>query len=1298
MSIYQGTADMNTRKSIVRSRYGALVMAAALTLTSAQTHAEPGLLSQVPLFLAKGVQPNIFFLLDNSGSMDWEVLMSDDAIAVHTEGYYVNVWWSPNPVWVTYNDGNLDFTPSPASDGEEAKRDNLELCVGYNVLAYDPTKTYTPWYGEDMSNNAFTDQDPTSAMVNPYTGDGSTQSCSDWGVVNNGNGRTCDLTAGFGGNGAFYVPWEDTTNPGVYDDGECSTDPNDRVYVKDMLTDAEKTNFANWFSYYRKREYVMKRAVSQIVAESRDRLGLGVINNTNDQYGDNRHVTKNTWVGTPVKDVDDLTLPVDAQAVTNKQVLLDNLLGVDSDHGTPLRRNLEAVGEYFSNSMSGTELFGATPPNDDDSAAGYSPILSEELGGTCQQNFVVLLSDGYWNNVDPSVGNADSNETTPDPTTGDPVSVSPFDGQSYADTASNTLADVAMSIYKGDLLPNLDNLVPAVSIPQGSDENIDCYDADGNRTQECFDTNNAQHLVTFTVSFGVSGTIPDTDASITLSDGSHPECIPGNRTESVETQGWPSSCGAASDGWPTPVSDQNTTADDMRHAAWNGRGRYLSAKAPDELINKLQQAIGEISARQPVAASAVAVDTFNVINGGNLYQGRFDAATWSGELYAREFTGTTIGSEVWTAPAHTQLDAMDINDRILVTYNGDYGIPFAFPNDYNSLDANNELSQAQINDLLHNAPHAINTTDTTEIAENQAYGESLVAYLRGVTTNEGTNVTNFRKRFGHRLGDIIHSSPVFVGNPDPNAYPDSIAPSSYQAWANNPPTATAPDIPGINGRQEMIYVGANDGALHAFNATSGAEVFAYYPKAVFSDEERLGLHWLASPNYEHRYYVDIEPAVGEVYTNTGKPNSATWHTLLVGGLRGGGRAIYALDVSDPSDFTDATAVAGNVLWEFTHPDLGYTYGKPTIAKLNNGRWAAIFGNGYNQIGATATGQAALFIKYLDNATPSAKVIYTGVGTIANDDCQDASSDCNGLSTPAVVDLGADRVADRVYAGDLKGNLWVFDLSDTDPDNWKSAYDTAGTPNPLFQANFIDGNGDEQPQPITAQPIVTLHPTERHDATQPNTMVFFGTGQYMAENDPISNGTNSFYGIWDSGSTIDLNRTATDPVLVEQTLTVETSGANQVRLLSNNPVNYDDHKGWFVDLPDDGERVIVNPIVFADLVIYTTMVPFSNLCSDSAGYSWLMAHNLADGSEPDFIALDVTGEGDFDSDDQVDGANVAGIKSGDLYWQPTLVKSGLGAIGTLLIPTDTDTGITQKMVQGAINKGTRSSWGVFRFDD
>jgi type IV pilus assembly protein PilY1 len=274
---------------------------------------------------------------------------------------------------------------------------------------------------------------------------------------------------------------------------------------------------------------------------------------------------------------------------------------------------------------------------------------------------------------------------------------------------------------------------------------------------------------------------------------------------------------------------------------------------------------------------------------------------------------------------------------------------------------------------------------------------------------------------------------------------------------------------------------------------------------------------------------------------------------------------------------------------------------------------------------------------------------------------------------------------------------VFDLSSSNPDNWGTAYGSNTTPIPLFRA--INDAG--QAQPISGRPIVTLHPTCRHQDTAPNTLVFFGTGQYLTQNDPLTNGVQSFYGLWDRGATITGSR---DVALVEQTFTTDIitvdGESRDVRLISNNPVNYNEPAGpfgWFVDLPENKERVIVNPLIFGELVVYTTLIPAENLCSTSAGTSWLMVHNFADGSEPDITALDVTGDGNFDENDQVQGANVGGVKSGNLYWQPSLVKSGKGAIGTLLLPTDDVDGLDEFKLQGFNDDGKRSSWGRYRFE-
>ena len=240
--------------------------------------------------------------------------------------------------------------------------------------------------------------------------------------------------------------------------------------------------------------------------------------------------------------------------------------------------------------------------------------------------------------------------------------------------------------------------------------------------------------------------------------------------------------------------------------------------------------------------------------------------------------------------------------------------------------------------------------------------------------------------------------------------------------------------------------------------------------------------------------------------------------------------------------------------------------------------------------------------------------------------------------------------------------------------------------PLFTAK----DSSSTAQPITTQPVVVLHPTERHSNTSPNTMLFFGTGQFVTENDVTLTSGNTFYGIWDTGSAIS---SARGVALVEQTITADTLGGFDVRLMSNNPVSYSTHRGWFVDLPDTGERVISRPIALGSIVVYNTIVPSDNLCSTSGGYSWTMVHNLIDGSEPDFVAFDVTGDGDFDSSDQIDGKNVTGKKSDDFQWQIRMVGAG----GNEYIGIIPEADITTEGFQDEPSVGQRSSWGRYEMD-
>ena len=1241
---------MDTLNTLTKAKAPTLLstctVAVALFLAILSPYSAASAISQTPLFIQQRVQPNIMLLLDDSTSMKSEVMLYNSASC------------APRCY--------LDFSPASDTTNLAIIADKkLKLCSGYNTLMYDPSKIYTPWVGEDSNGAAYPNADISEALENPFYRTNS--SCTAGQGYSSGSATgACNLLTGVGPTnasedqlGAFYYPWTDSDNDGTYDDGECATDDGDEIWVSSLDADDSggnndnQQNFANWFSYYRKGEYVMKRALSSIISESQERVGLATINQSTPVL--TQPPRDSSYIGTVIADLDTRSLPVNETAVGNKQRLLRNLFRINPNGQTHLREALNNVGRYFdTGSEVGDDLFGFTP--------SQSPLLSPALGRACQQNFVIALSDGYWNGAPPTapiIGNADAN------------SGSLYDGQSYADGYSNTLADIAMHYYKMDLDHDSTNdKVPATSIsPPGSE-----------------DDNPAQHLVTYTASFGLSGTIPFRSDST--------PCYPSSRSGD---SGWPRNCpGMPSDtplGWPEPIEETATTIDDMLHAAWNGRGKFLSAANPQVLIKGLEQAIADITTRTSTttAAAAVAVNSTNMRAGGVIYQAGFDPNIWSGQLFAYQLSGNIISqTPLWSA--HTQLSELDDpqDNRVIITYNGDRGIPFApssFPNNYWNPDTlNNELSLDQIRDLLTHAPHNFNTGNSGRRAANRAHAVSLIEYIRGSSAEEVTNNGDFRPRNNNLLADIIHSAPVYVGSPNPAIYPDRIAATteaanSYYAWATSETNTT---------RTPMVYVGTNGGGLHGFNASTGAEVFVYIPQSVFSDADHAGLHWLADQNYTHRSYADQTPSVSNAFINN------DWRTLLVSGLRGGGKGLFALDITTPSAFNNETTAAAKVMWEFTHAGLGYTFGQPTLAKLNNGAWAAIFGNGYNS-DVSGESKAQLFIVNLSDGS-LIRAIDTGADISTNGNCDAPTSQCNGLSTPAVVDLNGDGIADRAYAGDLQGNLWTFDLSGSSPDSWSSRL--------LFKAEI-----SSTPQPITTQPAVTLHPYQKRQSSAPNTMVFFGTGQYINDNDVDNTDTQSFYGIWDDGTTVINGRSD----LVQQSISTDENIPDDRRVMSNNTVNYSQamqERGWYVDFTTESkERVIVNPIIFGRLVIFSTTIPNQNLCG-FAGGSWLMVLDSNSGGQPSFTALDISGDGVFNTEDMIDGLNASGIRSADLYWQPTIIQTGSGNSGTIFLPKDNesrtnpenqgtgaeneDSRLDQIYIRGTLSSEARSSWSRFNF--
>lgn len=1097
------------------------LMCAFVALYGTATHAAPGTLSPTPLFLSSAVQPNIALMVDDSGSMKTEGLLN--------KGTYDPGHWGPFNNWSTLG---LDYTPN---DREERRM----LCVGFNLMAYNPAVQYTPWIGEDSAGNPYADLTLTTARYNPY------------------NTSTTNISS------YRYFPWTDTDGDGEYD-GPGSTSANAAASATDECGDVSdntpsvavntlpatgtasnpnsQQNYANWWSYYRKRDYVAKRALSQIITESSTRMGLASINSSVSPLA--------------VRDVDDISLPLDTTAQANKNTLMSRLFSISPAGSTPLRRALRDAGDYYA---------------DVNSTWGATPILSQTNGGECQKNFTLLLSDGFWNQSTPS----------PAPGNNDINSNNGFDGGSFEDNVSNTLADIAMHYYETDL-SSLADLVPVTTgvDPTGLTNNL-----------------MHQHMKTFTVAFGIDGTL---------------SANPPDQTSAFA--------------WPTPVSDTLTTVDDMRHAAWNGRGDFLSARDPQQLITSLNASFSSIAA-QAASGAAVALNTSTLSTNSQVYLARFTSGIWTGNLvsYAlNAVTGAINNTATWAAGDELTTRDISSNPRKILTSNGSDGVAFQWTN----------LSNAQKNDLRINSSGGTDD-DSTALAR--------LEYLRGERSCEigntgtcshtqGANPTYTAKGLrtrNSRLGDIVHSAPVYVGVPEVN-WPDSLpgtTPYSAFRQANS-------------NRTGVVYLGANDGMLHGFAESDGSELLAYVPNSLFSSTVNEGLHYLTDPSYSHRYYVDLRPTVSDVFAKTTPSGTAAWNTVLVGGMRGGGRGIFALDITDPTAYSEAgTAPADTVMWEFSSAvdaDLGYTFSRPSIVLLNNGKWAVIFGNGYNDAGS---GEAKLFILFLEDgldgtwsATDYMKIT-TGVGSAGSR---------NGLSTPAVIDSDGDGTADRIYAGDLVGNMWAFDLSSATDSNWDVAYkDGSNVPVPLFSAGSS--------KPITAAPVIVRNPdVVTAVSNAPNALVIFGTGQYIALNDNTSTASQSFYAVWDDGSITNTALTASD--LQAQTIgTGSTTGGATGRTATNYPVSYIPtppsttvEYGWRMDLPTSGERVVTDAVVRGKHVLFNTAIPDSNPCG-SGGSGWQMAVKINNGGRPDNVAFDLNGNGLLDVLDEINSEAAAGAQ-------------------------------------------------------
>ena len=653
------------------------------------------------------------------------------------------------------------------------------------------------------------------------------------------------------------------------------------------------------------------------------------------------------------------------------------------------------------------------------------------------------------------------------------------------------------------------------------------------------------------------------------------------------------------------------TTNDMLALGTDGNGgtekrpdNFFVASDATNMVEGLRKAFAQISNEVQSTTASLATNSTRLETDTAVFQSRLDSRFWSGDLLARRVgsNGAVEENPAWNAAQNLDNWA-NIGTRKIFTITPD-----------TTAGTNGEFIASNGVDFiwssLASSQQAMLTLPTDA---GNVTGANRLAYLRGDRTYEITTEDRtkpFRQR-GSRLGDIVNSDPQFIHNQD-FGY-------SRLSWGTNGSVGSAYTAfrasSAYQNRTPMVIVGANDGMLHGFDArvgtgsnNGGNELFAYVPNSVFSN-----LINLTDPAYSHRYYVDGTPRVSDVWIGN------SWKTMVVGTTGAGGKSVFALDVTNPSNMS-----SNSVMWEFSHPSMGYTMGQPALVALPNKKFGVIVSSGYHD-SQPANGKV-----WILDAEDGSIIREITLPTTGN------------LGSPLASDTDYNQVADRVYVADTLGNLWRIDLTGSNPSSW-SIPSSLGS-DPLFIAK----NASNQRQAITAPLSSAFNDKNEH-------MVFFGTGSFYRNGDneiPQSPSVDTFYGIIDRGTAID----GRGNLLKQAVIKEDTVNGNQVRAITNNAITT--QTGWYLDLGwiegtgatgAKGERVISKATLRTDRVIFTTMTPSADPCA-FGGTSFTMAVGLSSGSRLNYAYFDTSGDGTLDNDDmaQIGDENIpwSGISDTD----------------------------------------------------
>ncbi len=1058
----------------------------------------------------------------------------------------------PNVMFILDDSGSMawDYLPDVAnfSTGKYGKK--ASQCNG---MYYNPAITYQPPVNAD--GTSFPNANFGAALPDGF------KAAAGQSAVNLRNsvyytysGTQPPLSYTYSANGNVI------TGTTFYTECNSSEGTKPSIFTKHTVTSTspESTNFANWYTYYRTRVLAMKTSAGLAFKTINDNYRVGY--------------TTPSYPGTDSNNnsflkIDDFTFL--STGAGQKNTWYDKLYKAGASGGTPLRAALSKVGRMYAGKL----LTGKNDP------VQYS----------CQQNFAILATDGYWNGDDgyqmdgtTAVGNQDGGNT--------------LRPMLDANGSKDSLADVAMYYYKTDL---------RASGAKGAITGVDV-----GKDNVRGDDNKQQHMTTFTLGLGLQGTL-NSDNYLSGGSADYNAIVAGTKN------------------WPVPSADDPTTIDDLWHAAVNGHGTYFSAKDPTTLVAGLTKALAGIDVKDAAGAGGTASNLSPVVGDNLLFTGSYRTGVWDGDLQALTIDPNTLA--VSTTPlwkAQTALDkkvsAKEDTREIYVFDSTAVGNLKSF-----TWDALNDTEETYFKDAC--AKNLLSQcTDLTDAQKNIVNaGETLVGFLRGRNGNEDQSGIDDADRLyrdrEHVLGDIVGSQPAYVKQPPFNYIDDN-----YSLFKAKKAT-----------RDGMVYVGANDGMLHAFDSATGIEKWAYIPPMVLPN-----LYKLADKHYatKHQFFVDGSPVIGDICPKAPATCAENeWKTILVGGLNAGGKGYYALDITNP--------IAPKALWNFIiakdgeKDNMGLSFGNPIITKRRNGMWVVALTSGYNNIDGDGKGHLYL----LKASTGDVQLeLKTTAGDI------DTPS---GLAKIAGwVDSVSDNTSERYYGGDLLGNVWRFDTEDVVLPAGREA---------LLLAEL----GNVSPvgvQPITTKPLLS----EIVTGNASYAIVTVGTGRYLGESDRTNVDQQSIYALKDDLSSRGLGKVRASSDIVEQVLINNADGKS--RTTSGNAVNWNTKSGWYMDLnpgnTSPGERINVDMRQLDNNLFFAGNVPDNNACS-AGGSSWLYtvdyrsgqyvqnsANNNAGQYDPDAMSAGITPVSNENGDKRYDWKNDGSHDVEDIPSLPPVVPS------------------------------------------